>query len=339
MTFESNSSSRNSLKNDGGTIDFSDVAIKLWRRKYIILLGAFVSAGVTFYFALMEPTYTAYRGTVMLENTQHIGSNVGVQARGTIELVPPQDAGGVQLTVPSTIPDLSRPLNTETLNILVRTSLETQVLLNEILAKEGELAEASRIAFIDGNEVFDYGITITEIPGTPFLRVGVTMPSRETAIEAANALAVTAVDMDREKFEDDLANTVLAIEGQLQAFGEFIGSWLNAESSNTENKQTAGIILPSNLFGQFPRSAGMAEVRYLEMVSRYEQALAQQAEGYARLRMVEATNSIEDASRSQNPRARRTIAAFLAGALLASCVLLFVEYVWWLSRRKTMAHE
>jgi len=278
----------------------------------------------------MEPTYTAYAATVMLENTQHIGSNVGVQARGTIELVPPQDEGGVQLTLGTTIPDLSRPLNTETLNVIVRTSLDTQALMDEILAKAGE---------IDASEVFDYEITITEIPGTPFLRVGVRMPSREAAIEAANVLAAATIEMDRTKFEDDLARTVLAIEGQLQAFGEFVGTWLTAEGENVENEQQSGSFLTPDLFGQFSRSVGMAEVRYLEMVSRYEQALAQQAQGYTRLRMVESANSIENASSPPPPLVRRTITAFLAGVLLVSCILLFKEYLLWLSRRKTMARE
>ena len=330
MTFESNSSSRNSLKNDSDTIDFSDVAVKLWRGKLFILLGALVSAGVAFYFTLMEPTYTAYRATVMLENTQHIGSNVGVQARGTIELVPPQDAGGVQLTVPSTIPDLSRPLNTETLNVLVRTSLDTNAMIDEILAKAGE---------IDEGAVVERNIQITEIQGTPFLTVGVAMPSREIAIEAADALAVTAIEMDREKFEDDLARTVLAIEGQLQAFSEFIGTWLTDESEQRENEQQSGSFAAAELFGRFSRSAGMAEVRYLEMVSRYEQALAQQAEGYTRLRMVESANSVDNVSSPPRPLVRRTITAFLAGVLLVSCLLLFKEYLLWLSRRETTVRE
>jgi capsular polysaccharide biosynthesis protein len=332
MTLESNSSSRDPWKDDDGAINFLNVAIQLWRRKYIILLGAFVSAGVAFYFTLMEPTYTAYRAAAMLENTQHFGSSVGVQARGTIELVPPQDAGGVQLTVPSTIPDLSKPLNTETLNVLVRSSLDTKVLMDELLAKAGET---------DESEIVDYehDITITEIPDTPFLKVVVRMPSRETALEAADALAVTAIEMDRVKFEDDLSRTVLVIEGQLQAFGEFTGTWLTDESESRENKQQSGSFPAAELFGQFSRSAGMAEVRYLEMVSRYEQALAQQAEGYTRLRMVESANSVDDVSPPPPPLARRTITAFLAGVLLVSCLLLFKEYLLWLSRRGTTVRE
>ena len=83
----------------------------------------------------------------------------------------------------------------------------------------------------------------------------------------------------------------------------------------------------------------MAEVRYLEMVSRYEQALAQQAEGYTRLRMVESANSVDNVSSPPRPLVRRTITAFLAGVLLVSCLLLFKEYLLWLSRRETTVRE
>ena len=324
MTLGSNSSPPNSWIAYDGTIDFLHVARNLWRAKYIILLGAFVAAGVSFALAREDPTYAA---TVLLEHHEY---NAGLQSPGTIVLVPPQDEGGVQLTVPSTLPNLSEPFNTEMLSYFVKNSSVTQVGLDEIFAK------AAGIKL----EEFDHAIIITDIANTPYTTVTVVMPSEETAIEAAGMLATAMIDMDREKFEDGLARTVLLIEGQLETFVEVAGDRLMSESNNTENEYQFGSDATEGLSHRFPKSAGMAEVRYLEMVSRYEQALAQQAFGYQRLSVLESARLDEAVTSSLSPPlALRTTIAFLGGALMASCVLLFVEYLLWLSRRKTMAHE
>lgn len=268
-----------------------------WRGRYLALAGAIVAAGFAYWSASLPSTYRAK--AVLAVNT----AAGGPATNGTIVFLPPQNVGGVQLTVPSSTPISGEPLGANALKYLVTTPSVANPLVKRLAEQTGgsEISPAT----------LTQAISMNQVEGTALMEVIAVLPSSALAISAANVVAEAVIEQDRRKSENDVQTVLHRLEAQL--------SVLRGEKASGNIPTAEGV----------PSQQRMEEVMYLERVGLYKQALAQRAIGYQRLDIIERAMVAEEIP--PPPRRRVVVVAFFVGGLMA--LTLSIAFGLWASER------
>lgn len=256
-----------------------------------------MAAGFAYWTASLPATYRA-KAVVMINTAAG-----GPATNGTLVFLPPQNRGGVQLTVPSSASIAGEPLGANALKYLV----STPSVANPIVKRLAEETGGVQIAPAE----LSPAISLNQVDSTALMEVIAVLPSSDLAINAANIVAEAVIEQDRRKSEKDIQTVLHRLEAQL--------SVLRGETSAANPSSARGL----------PSQNRMEEVMYLERVGLYKQALAQRAIGYQRLSIFERATVAEEIP--PPPRRRVVAVAFVVGGLMA--LALSIAFGLWASER------